>query len=509
MPLPTNNSTDQPTIRFDGDVPAAAAAPGVASERFGDYVLEGELGRGGMGVVYKAFEPGLGRHVALKMILSGALSGPGELQRFHTEASAAARLQHPNIVQVHAVGAHDGRHFYSMDYIAGSSLAQRLANGPLPGKTAARYLVQVARAIQHAHDHGILHRDLKPANVLLDEHDQPRVTDFGLAKQLSSDDCHTRTGALLGTPGYMAPEQAEGKKVLTPAVDVYGLGALLYELLTARPPFKGESALDTVMQVLENDPVPPRLLNPRVDRDLETICLKCLAKAPQHRYPSARALADDLQRYLDGEAIQARSLNMIDYLGRTLQRSQFDIEFRSYGNLMLTFAAIIAVMHALKFVLVQTAQPYGLLVLARVVQFALLFAALWWQRPRGRGLLPGTAAERLLSSVWLGYIAACFLATEAARVLSDEAANFRGDVYVYYALFAGMAFFVMGSSYWGGLYAFGAAFFILAVVMLLDLRWATLEFGGLWGVALCLIGLRLRRLGREKEEHAGQHLPAD
>jgi serine/threonine-protein kinase len=499
MALPTDPHHDLSTLPFDVTAQPAAPRP---EERFGDYVLLGELGRGGMGVVYKAFEPDLGRHVAVKMILSGALSGAGDLHRFHAEASAAARLQHPHIVKVHRVGVHEGRHFFSMDYIAGTSLAHKLADGPLPGKVAARYLVTVTRAIQHAHDQGILHRDLKPGNILLDERDEPHVTDFGLAKQMSGDDGQTRTGALLGTPSYMAPEQASGSKALTTAVDVYGLGALLYELLTARPPFRGESALDTVMQVLENDPVPPRLLNPRVDRDLETICLKCLAKRPRDRYASAAELADDLQRYLDGDSVQARSLNMIDYLSRTLERSQFDIEFRAYGNLMLVFAAIVAITHVGKHFLMVTHQSYPLILLARVGQFALLFGALWLQRPRGRGLLPGTAAERLLWSVWLGYIAACFLASEVTRQLSGLDALYEGKYYPYYALFTGIAFFVLGSSYWGRLYAVGTAFFALALVMVVDTRWATLEFGALWTVTLCLIGVRLRRLGREKEELA-------
>jgi serine/threonine protein kinase len=498
MSVPTDPAHEQPTLACPR--PAAPAAVVQVEERFGEYILVSELGRGGMGVVYKAFEPELGRHVAIKMILSGALSGPADLHRFHTEASAAARLQHPHIVKVHRVGVHQDRHFYSMDYIAGTSLAQKLLDGPLPGRTAARYLVTVARAIQHAHEQGILHRDLKPGNILIDEHDEPHVTDFGLAKHLAADDAHTRTGALLGTPSYMAPEQARGSKALTPATDVYGLGALLYELITARPPFRGETALDTVMQVLENDPVPPCLLNPRVDRDLETICLKCLAKDPHDRYASAAALADDLQRYLDGDSVRARSLSVFDYLTRTLQRSQFDIQFRPYGNLMLMFAAIVVVMHLIKHILMVTHQPYPLIVATRAGQFVLLFGVLWLQRPRGRGLMPGTAAERLLWSVWLGYVAACFLASEVARRLSGGEAMYRGDSYVYYSLFTGMAFFVLGSSYWGRLYAVGCAFFALALVMLIDMRWATLEFGALWCLTLCLIGLRLRRLGREKGE---------
>jgi serine/threonine-protein kinase len=494
--MSTPESSTPATIAYPAAQPSAQPGSG---ERFGDFVLLGELGRGGMGVVYKAFEPTLGRHVAVKMILSGALSGEGELQRFHAEASAAARLQHPHIVKVHRVGVQDERHYFSMDYIDGPSLAQRLAEGPLPGRTAARYLATVARAIQHAHDEGILHRDIKPGNILLDADDQPHVTDFGLAKHLSGESAQTRTGALLGTPSYMSPEQARGEKVLTPAADVYGLGALLYELLTARPPFRAETALETVLQVMHNEPVPPRLLNPRIDRDLETICLKCLAKSPRDRYGSSGELADDLERYLQGASIQARSLNMIDYLHRTLERSHFDVEFQAYGNLILVFALIVAVTHAVKYVLIITDQPYLLIAGARLAQFLLMVLALWWQRPMGRGLLPSTAAERLLWSVWLAYVGACFLASEVTRRMWGIEALYRGEYYPFYALFTAMAFFVLGSSYWGWLYAVGAAFFALALVMVADTHWAVLEFGGLWTVALVMIGLRLRRLGREKE----------
>jgi hypothetical protein len=496
---PALSTTDLATI---GMAPVTSCDNLPIGEKFGDYVLLGELGRGGMGVVYKAFEPELGRHVALKMILSASLSDHDDLQRFHVEASAAARLQHSHIVKVHRVGTCGDRHYFSMDYIDGQSLAQRVADGPLPIRSAARYLLTIARAIHHAHQHRILHRDIKPGNILIDSADEPHVTDFGLAKHLSGDHGQTRTGAVMGTPSYMAPEQARGEKDVTPAADIYGLGALLYELLTARPPFRGETALDTLKQVLDNEPAPPRLLNPHVDRDLETICLKCLAKSPRDRYPSAAAVADDLSLYLEGAPIQARSLNMFDYLQRTLERSQFDVEFRPYGNLILFFAAIVGFTHLLKYVLMITHQPYVLIAGARFVQFLLLFIALWIKRPAGRGLLPGSAAERLLWSVVIGYVFACFLTSEVTRQQWGMEALYAGKYYPYYALFTGMAFFVLGSSYWGWLYALGAAFFALALVMVADLRWAVLEFGGMWTAALCLIGFRLRRLGREREQSA-------
>jgi serine/threonine protein kinase len=484
------------------------AAPGVLPDappaQFGDYELLGELGRGGMGVVFRARERQLNRLVALKMILPGTLADASELQRFRVEAEAAARLSHPNIVAVHRVGETEGLHFYSMEYVEGPSLAQRLSNGPLPGRVAARYLSAIARAIDHAHENGILHRDLKPGNILIDGDDQPRVTDFGLAKQFTADRGQTRTGAVLGTPSYMAPEQALGRKDLGPPCDIYGLGALLYELLTGRPPFRAETALDTLYQVIDREPAPPRLLNPKIDRDLETICLKCLSKNPRDRYASAHDLAIDLERYLHGESIHARSFNVVDRLARALQRSQFDVEFRQYGNMLLWFAGIVFVTHVAKhFILTGPESLNTTLVLLSVAQsgqFILMLVVFWWYRRRQ--LLPQTVAERQLWSVWLGYIVACIL---MGIILKKQFGfeRLRDMVeYPHFTIMAGMAFFVLGSSYWGGCYAIGLAYFILAGLMLLEPRWSVLEYGSLWGLVLALIGWHLRRLGREGEQHA-------
>jgi eukaryotic-like serine/threonine-protein kinase len=481
-----------PTIGYDRP---EAPPPG---ERFGDYLLLGELGRGGMGVVYKALDTGLDRVVAVKMVLAGNLSEEEELARFRTEASAAARLQHPHIVQVHRVGVHGDRHYYAMDFIEGRSLAQCLADGPLPGKAAARYLVTVARAIQHAHDHGILHRDLKPANILLDARDQPHVADFGLAKQLTRDGGHTRTGALLGTPSYMAPEQARGTKELTPATDVYGLGALLYELITARPPFRGETALDTVMQVLENDPAPPRLLNPRIDRDLETVCLKCLSKDPRDRYGSAEELARDLDRYLAGESIHARSMNMLDYIGRALERSHLDVEFRRYGDAVLWFAGIVGSLHVVKHFAIAHQLPTGLIVGLHVLQFGLMLLVLWYYRPKG--LMPTSPAERQLWSVWVGYVLTCLVVSWQMRVMFGVDRVYQNVLYPVFCAITGLAFFVLGATYWGMLYVVAACFFALSALLLLDLSWGVLAYGGMWTLALLAIGLRLRKLGRERGE---------
>jgi WD40 repeat protein len=276
--------------------------------RIGDYELLGEVGRGGMGVVFKARDVRLGRIVALKMLSGGVLARPDDLHRFQTEAAAAAQLQHPSIVALYDVGTFDNLPYFSMEFIDGSSLAQRVTVGVVPSRLAASYLERVARAVHFAHSRGILHRDLKPANILLDDQDQPKITDFGLAKLLQSDSGQTRTGTVIGTPSYMAPEQANASKDIGPACDIYSLGAILYELLTNHPPFLGETALATLNMVAERDPVAPHLLNPSVDRDLETICLKCLEKEPARRYATAQELGDDLRRYLNGEPIRARRL---------------------------------------------------------------------------------------------------------------------------------------------------------------------------------------------------------
>jgi serine/threonine protein kinase len=486
------------------------AVPGQRSEtlaapRFGDYELLTELGRGGMGVVFKAHQGRLRRTVALKMILSGVMASPGDRQRFKTEAEATAALRHPHIVCVHEVGEIDGRPYFSMDFIEGVSLAQRLADGPLPGKVAASYLVPIARAIQHAHDKRILHRDLKPSNILLDAQDQPHVTDFGLAKRLDHTSVHTQTGAILGTPGSMAPEQAAGDRELTPAVDVYGLGALLYELLTGRPPFRAETPMDTLLQVLENQPAPPRLLNPKVDRDLETICLKCLEKSPAHRYASAEALAADLERYLADEPISARSLNWMDRLIRTLERSSEEAAFHSWGSLLLLFGVIQLVGPTAAF----TARKLGLPLWARVIpwvaQVVLMFLAFWRHRP-GR-LLPTTTSERQLWSIWIGY----FLAYGVAALVSVELASretipqlMGGQMGTpYAAVISGLAFFVMGSSYWGGFYAIGLAFFALALFMPLTEDLAPLIFALFWSATLLLVGVRLRSLGARHRRQSG------
>jgi serine/threonine protein kinase/formylglycine-generating enzyme required for sulfatase activity len=325
-----------------------AAAGAVTLPAIEGYEMLAELGRGGMGVVYQARQRKLGRTVALKMILAGGHAGKQDFIRFLAEAEAVAQLRHPNIVQLYEFGQHQDLPFFTLEFVAGGSLTERLREGPLLPKEAARLVEQLARGMAHAHQHGIIHRDLKPANILLqkeegrrmkDESDHrgkvsassfilhpssfvPKITDFGLVKRLEVGAGPTATGAVLGTPSYMPPEQASGAKEVGPAADIYSLGAILYECLTGRPPFQGPTILDTLLLVIDREPVPPTRLQPGVQRDLEIICLKCLRKEPARRYPSAAALADDLGRFLRGEPIVARRVSPLERAAKWVKRNR-------------------------------------------------------------------------------------------------------------------------------------------------------------------------------------------
>ena len=289
--------------------------PGVGStlRYFGDYELHEEIARGGMGVVYRARQVRLNRQVALKMIRAGKFSSGTEIQRLRLEAEAAAQLDHPAIVPVFEVGEHEGLHYFTMAFVDGAPLSEKLNQGPLPARVAAQLIKTVARAVAFAHEKGVIHRDLKPGNILIDQAGLPRVSDFGLAKQVMSDNQLTTTGQILGTPSYMPPEQAEGNlDQVGRASDIYSLGAVLYATLTGRPPFQAATPIETLRQVVDQQPVAPRRLNPSIPRDLETICLKCLEKKPASRYATAAAMAQDLKCYLDGRPISARPVSALE-----------------------------------------------------------------------------------------------------------------------------------------------------------------------------------------------------
>jgi len=286
------------------------------------YVIFKVIGRGGMGVVYQATQIGLDRVVALKMVLAGAHASPEQLARFSVESQAVAQLQHPGIVQISEVGEHKGLPYFSLEFVGGGSLANKIGGKPQPAREAAGMVRELALAVGEAHRRNIIHRDLKPSNVLLTPEGRPKITDFGLAKRLDADSQQTQSGAVMGTPSYMAPEQAWGQtRQIGPKSDLYSLGAILYEMLVGRPPFQGASTLETLELARTQEPVPPIRLQPKIPVDLETICLKCLQKDPAKRYGDASALADDLQRFLEGRPILARPVGAVERLTRWCRRN--------------------------------------------------------------------------------------------------------------------------------------------------------------------------------------------
>jgi eukaryotic-like serine/threonine-protein kinase len=295
--------------------------PAVPLPHIPGYQVDVVVGRGGMGIVYRARHLRLNRMVALKMLLPGAYAGPEERERFLREAEAVAGLRHANLVQVHDAGDHDGRPYFTMEYVEGGSLAQKLLGTPQPAHQAAALVATLAEAVQVAHQGGIVHRDLKPGNILLTADGTPKIADFGLARHFDTGPALTQTGDRIGTPSYMAPEQALGMaRAIGPAVDIYASGAILYELLTGRPPFRGETAAETEQQVIYQEPVPPSRLKASVPRDLETMCLKCLHKEPRRRYATAADLADDLRRFQRGESIAARPVGLLERFGKWIRR---------------------------------------------------------------------------------------------------------------------------------------------------------------------------------------------
>ncbi len=476
---------------------AEAASPYQAAlPELPGYEIRREIARGGMGVVYEARQRGLNRPVAVKLILHGALASADDRRRFAAEAEAAAKLKHPGIVVIHEVGEHAGQPFFSMEYVAGESLA-RIARRQLPtAKQAAHYVTEVARAVQFAHEHGVLHRDIKPSNVLVDESGRVRVMDFGLAKQIDADDKLTMTGQLLGTPSYMAPEQISSSAgAIGTACDVYGLGALLYALLTGQPPFRGESQVETLLAALESTPVAPRRINPHVSRPLEMIALKCLEKNPADRYPSAQAVAADLERFLQGESLSISSPNLLDRLVRNLERSQFDREIHAWSRMLMHVAWIALAAHAGVFVVASLRAEHPTLWLGaiRTAGVSAMVVVFWarradWYPPRG-------APARQLWAIWLGYLGGTIVLVMIDFLQSPPGVPYYGlGAYPPMAVLASLAFVVLGSSYWGYCYLIGGLFLLLAVAMTQWLLVAPLAFGICWGASLALLGRRLRRL---------------
>jgi serine/threonine-protein kinase len=481
---------------------AERTAAGAALPRVPGYEILGELGSGGMGKVYKARDLALNRLVALKMILSGVHARSGELARFKVEAEALARLHHPNIVQIYEVGECDGIPFLALEYVAGGSLDRHLQGKPLPPRQAAELVRTLADAVQHAHKHGVVHRDLKLSNILLADGGtlEPRISDFGLAKKLDELG-QTQTGAVLGSPSYMAPEQAEGRiRDIGPVTDVYALGAILYELLTGRPPFAAATMMETLEQVRVQEPEPPRRLVPQVPRELEAICLCCLEKEPARRYPSAQVLAEDLERFLNGELVEARGSGVVGQLSRVLNRMQPIV--RVQGRVRYLFWAALPLPFGANLVLylIAGARPYyGPLALAVWLAAIVALLLLAYRLQQMRAFVSNPGVNRQLWSLRFGALLGMSTLTALSYALTPPGQPWDAlAVFPQWAALAGVLFFVMGGLFWGRLYLVGLCGFLVALTMPLYLPLAPVALGLLVSGSLLLIVTKTELLRREE-----------
>ncbi len=461
---------------------------------FGDYDLLEEIGRGGMGVVYKARQCSLDRIVALKMVRDLASASGKEWARLRAEAKSVSWIQHPNIVQVYDFGEYQGQPFFTMQYIDGETLAQRVARGPLPNREAAMLLARIARAVHAAHTQGVLHRDLKPSNVLIDRvTERPYVTDFGLAKRFSSEETsngsvvRTQTGVIVGTPSYMAPEQASGRRDLDPTADVYSLGAMLYEMLTGRPPFQASHPVDTLLLVLEQEPVPPRDLNPKVDRELEMICLKCLQKPTELRYPTAEALAEDLEAYCKGEALSTQPSGLRYFLARMLRETHHATVLENWGLLWMW--------HSLQlFLLCLLTQMMAWHGLTDHMAYLLLWSiglitwgTIFWQLRRQAG--PVLFVERQIAHAWAAGVCAAIAMFVIEVAIPLPVLTLSPAI----AVAAGMVFVFKAGILSGRFYLSAILLFATAVLMPLIPHYSVVFFGTVAALSFFLPGLKYYR----------------
>lgn len=457
----------------------------------GDYELQEEIGRGGMGVVFRARQISLDRSVAVKMILRGRLASDNDLQRFLSEASATARLQHPHIVPVYEVGDIEGRPFFSMKLINGLTLSDQLLDGPMQEREAAELIATIARAIGFAHRRGVVHRDLKPSNILIDDDGTAMVSDFGLAKRFGVENDLTRSGMVIGTPSYMSPEQASGRRDdVGPASDIYSLGCVLYHALTGRPPLVAESMMELVMLVIEQDPTPPRALRPRLDRDLEMIVIRCLQKPADLRYETADELADDLEAYLRDEQVLAASGRFGQVMARLFRETHHAAVLENWGVLWMWHALVLLVASLLTWILeyreVQNLFSY---VFVWVVGLGAWAAVFWKLRQR---IGPVTFVERQVAHVWgssMISIALLFPLEWWLRLPVLSLSPLLGVI--------SASVFIIKAGMFSGLFYFqAAALLATAVVMAIVPRYAHLVFGIVAALCFFIPGFQYQRRRR-------------
>ncbi len=460
--------------------------------RVGDYLLEQEIGRGGMGVVYRARQVSLDRDVAVKMILKGDLASESDRQRFLQEARAAAKLNHPNIVPVIEVGDHNGQLFISMRLISGMNLTQLLADGPIDQRRAAEIMIAVARAIGFAHSQGILHRDLKPSNVLLGRSGAPYVADFGLAKEQAGTTSLSGSDVVLGTPAYMSPEQAAGARgQVGPASDVYSLGAILYHMLTGRPPFQGGSPVETIMLVLEQDPIPLRLSNPAVDRRLEMIVMRCLQKPQDLRYPSAGALADDLAAFLNDEPISASEGRFTQVIASWFRETHHARILERWGLLWMWHGVVLLLACLATNLLLWMGD------LHRWHYFLMwscgfgTWAGVFWSLRRRQG--PVTFVERQIAHAWAASLAATMLLFPVEAILGLPVLTLSPVL----ALIAGSTFVFKAGILSGIFYVPAAVLYATALVMAWIPTFSTLLFGVIAGGCFFVYGWKYHLQSRQ------------
>jgi serine/threonine protein kinase len=501
---------------FRARVPKPWRGNGDALEgrRVGDLELLQELGRGGMGVVYKARDVRLNRVVAVKVMRQERFADAEDAERFRRDAELLASLHHPNIVQIYQAGEAESGPYFAMELVEGGSLAHKRAEGWLPTPLQAAELVRaLAEAIQHAHNAGVVHRDLKPANVLLASNPsdptthhspltthQPKITDFGLAKKLDASTSLTGTGVIVGTASYMAPEQAAGdSKHVGPAADIYALGAILYELLTGRPPFVGATLVETLEQVRAGEPWLVRQLCPTAPRELETICLKCLSKNPKDRYASARELADELHGFVNGRPIKTHPIGLLQRLARTVNQTGLIADYHNYSVSYFVSGFVYLTLYSAVFFLARWDGPEWLIWLAMFAPATVLFRIFRQHRYPWNGVVTWIP-DRLLWSIWIGHFLTDLTLFAAIRFSGRTLAETVEISFIIKAALTGMAFFIMGSDYWGRYYLYGLGWMAAAALMVFVPAWGPLIFA--FGAAVCAwyVAWSMRQLQRARQQ---------